>query len=104
MKVIFALLTVMSLNVFADPSYDLSGDRACVLQIMKEVAPSLVIACAGDTLVNNPTQPYSQMQDSATFQAEAKRIFLSRFDSAGLTCKEYDNSTAYILICKKGPF
>ncbi len=106
MKLAFVLLTAsLSLNINAamasDANYDLMGGDVCVLQIMKESSPSLVIACAGSTEVNNPIQAYSEMKNSSVFQAEAKKIFMSRLVPAtGYQCQEYDNMTAYLLLCK----
>ncbi len=94
----------LSLNAVAaaDATYDMSGNDACILQIMKEVSPSFVIACGSKTEVNNPIQAYSAMQNPTLFQAESKKIFLSRLTStAGVKCNEYDNSTVYLLICNK---
>ena len=102
---ITVLLAAMSLTLNAaaesEATYDLSGGDVCVLQIMKEGSPSLVIACGGQTMVNNPIQAYSEMKNAVVFQSESKKIFLSRLaPTTGYQCSEYDNTTAYLLLCK----
>lgn len=85
-----------------DGAYDMASGDACILQIMKESAPSLIIACGDKTDINNPIQAYSEMQNSVLFQAEAKNIFLNRVaENVGIQCSEYDNRTMYLVVCKK---
>ena len=98
-----ALLAILCFSSFAsaDVTYNISAGDVCVLQIMKEGSPSLVIACGTETKVNNPIQAYSEMANSQVFQSEAKRIFMSRLDpSKSLVCNEYDNPATYIVLCK----
>ena len=102
MKIIFGLITLLSLNVFAgEPSYEVTAERVCVLQIMKEAPASLVEACGSETNLSLALTPFSQMEQPAVFQAAMKQAFIQKLRAAvPLTCQEWDNSTALIFICK----
>ena len=102
MKIILGLITFLSLSAYADRDarYDMFEQNACVLQIMKEAPASLVEACGAETLQSFALTPFSKMEQPSVFQAAMKQNFLSKLDtSKGMTCREWDNSTALILIC-----
>ncbi len=101
MKIILGLITLLSLNAYAtDARYELSAERACVLQIMKEAPASLVEACGAETLLALSLTPFSKMEQPAVFQGAMKQSFLSKLiANAEMTCREWDNSTALIVIC-----